>query len=65
MTKTVACPNCGKPVSWRPESKWRPFCSDRCRLIDLGEWIEEHHRISDPTDEGYTPQERDKEGDYH
>jgi uncharacterized protein len=41
----VACPNCGKPVTWSPESKWRPFCSERCRLIDLGQWFSEEHAI--------------------
>ena len=41
----VACPNCGKPVTWRPEQKWRPFCSERCKLIDLGEWLAEEKCI--------------------
>ena len=41
----VACPNCGKPVTWSPEAKWRPFCSERCRLIDLGQWFSEEHAI--------------------
>ncbi|WP_410350612.1 DNA gyrase inhibitor YacG, partial [Thiohalophilus sp.] len=41
----VKCPTCGKSVPWTEESKWRPFCSDRCRLIDLGEWASESHRI--------------------
>lgn len=50
MTTTVACPTCGKPVAWTPDSTWRPFCSRRCRLIDLGDWLDESHRISDPTD---------------
>lgn len=50
MSKTVPCPNCGKPVIWSPESEWRPFCSERCRLIDLGEWLDERHRISEPAD---------------
>lgn len=45
MTKTVSCPRCGKPVVWSPTSRWRPFCSERCRLIDLGEWLDENHRI--------------------
>ncbi len=43
--KTVACPTCRKPVVWSPESRWRPFCSERCRLIDLGEWLSEEKRI--------------------
>jgi endogenous inhibitor of DNA gyrase (YacG/DUF329 family) len=41
----VACPNCGKPVTWEPAQKWRPFCSERCKLIDLGEWLSEDKRI--------------------
>ncbi|MCB1723283.1 MAG: DNA gyrase inhibitor YacG [Chromatiaceae bacterium] len=41
----VACPTCGKPVPWTAQSQWRPFCSERCRLIDLGEWLSEEHRI--------------------
>ncbi len=47
MTRTVKCPTCGKPVKWDKSSKWRPFCSERCRLIDLGEWANESHRIPD------------------
>jgi endogenous inhibitor of DNA gyrase (YacG/DUF329 family) len=43
---TVACPNCGKAVEWSDSARWRPFCSERCRLIDLGEWISESHRIA-------------------
>jgi endogenous inhibitor of DNA gyrase (YacG/DUF329 family) len=33
-------------VSWSAASRWRPFCSERCRLIDLGGWLDETHRIS-------------------
>jgi endogenous inhibitor of DNA gyrase (YacG/DUF329 family) len=49
---TVPCPTCGKPVAWTASSHWRPFCSERCRLIDLGDWLDENHRISEPQ-EGY------------
>ena len=45
MKKIVKCPTCGKDVEWTEEQKWRPFCSERCRLIDLGEWANESHRI--------------------
>lgn len=45
MSKIVKCPTCGKEVKWEAASKWRPFCSERCRLIDLGEWAKESHRI--------------------
>jgi uncharacterized protein len=41
----VPCPHCGKPVPWSPASRWRPFCSERCRLIDLGQWFGEEHAI--------------------
>lgn len=43
---TVSCPTCNKDVVWNNESKWRPFCSERCKLIDLGEWASESHRIA-------------------
>ncbi|ORM73749.1 DNA gyrase inhibitor YacG [Pantoea wallisii] len=42
---TVPCPNCGKDVMWDELSPWRPFCSKRCQLIDLGEWAAEEKRI--------------------
>lgn len=45
MTKVVNCPTCGKLVEWKKESKWRPFCSERCRLIDLGAWADEDYAI--------------------
>jgi hypothetical protein len=32
-------------VEWSAAAKWRPFCSERCRLIDLGEWMAERHTI--------------------
>jgi endogenous inhibitor of DNA gyrase (YacG/DUF329 family) len=43
--KTVACPQCGAPVAWAATSKWRPFCSERCKLIDLGDWASERYRV--------------------
>lgn len=53
---TVACPHCGKSVRWGKESPWRPFCSERCRLIDLGEWLSEERRIAaTEPDHGITP----------
>jgi len=42
---TVRCPTCKRPVEWSGESIYRPFCSDRCRLIDLGAWFAEKHAI--------------------
>lgn len=47
----VNCPICGKPVEWRTENRFRPFCSERCKQIDLGAWANEEYRVpaaSDP-----------------
>lgn len=41
----VKCPNCGCSVAWVPEQHAKPFCSERCKLIDLGEWAMEEKRI--------------------
>ncbi|MCU4674354.1 DNA gyrase inhibitor YacG [Catenovulum sp. 2E275] len=41
----VKCPTCQNEVEWKPENKYKPFCSERCRLIDLGEWASESHVI--------------------
>lgn len=45
MSSEVQCPTCGKPVTWSEASPFRPFCSERCKLIDLGAWASEEHRI--------------------
>jgi uncharacterized protein len=42
---TVRCPNCKTPVRWGPDSPYRPFCSERCRMIDLGAWIDGSNSI--------------------
>ena len=41
----VACPTCAKAVAWTTENRWKPFCSERCKLIDLGQWATEKYRI--------------------
>jgi endogenous inhibitor of DNA gyrase (YacG/DUF329 family) len=41
----VKCPTCGTAIEWSPASPWRPFCSERCKLIDLGAWLTEQHAI--------------------
>jgi len=35
----MACPNCKKPADMSPANRFRPFCSERCQLIDLGAWV--------------------------
>ena len=44
--KTVPCPRCGKPAAFSPDNEWRPFCSERCKVIDLGDWANERYRVS-------------------
>ena len=43
-----ACPKCGRNVVWETAKRYRPFCSERCRLIDLGAWANENYRIPVP-----------------
>lgn len=43
--KNIECPTCGKKNTWTEDNKARPFCSVRCKLIDLGAWADETHRI--------------------
>lgn len=41
----VKCPTCQREIDWS-QSPFRPFCSERCRLIDLGAWLTEKHAIA-------------------
>ena len=54
--RIVMCPKCGKPASMDASNRWRPFCSERCRLIDLGAWATESYRVAGKAadDEGGT-----------
>jgi uncharacterized protein len=50
----VDCPQCGKKVVWDNKNPYRPFCSERCKKMDLGAWAEEKYVIpgtaSEPDD---------------
>ncbi len=46
QSRTVKCPVCKKETAWG-DNPFRPFCSERCRLIDLGKWAAEEYRIPD------------------
>ena len=47
VSKTiVSCPTCEADVEWRTENKSRPFCSERCKLIDLGAWADEKYSVA-------------------
>ena len=41
----MACPRCGAKQPYSPKNKWRPFCSERCKIIDLGKWAAEDYRV--------------------
>jgi hypothetical protein len=48
MSPIVPCPRCGKPVTWDTLNPFRPFCSERCKMIDLGKWADEAFRVAVP-----------------
>jgi len=55
----ITCPTCKKPSTWATENKFRPFCSERCKLIDLGEWADEKYRVgAEPVDPNEIPHEK-------
>ncbi|MBV1915888.1 MAG: DNA gyrase inhibitor YacG [Pseudomonadales bacterium] len=43
--RILTCPTCKKPTAWSSKNPTRPFCSDRCKLIDLGAWSSGEHAI--------------------
>lgn len=58
MPPIVTCPTCGKKVEWTEKNPYRPFCSERCKQIDLGAWAEEKYKV--PAVDN--PEEGDEEG---
>jgi uncharacterized protein len=60
----MKCPTCGKPTNWK-DNPFRPFCSERCKLVDFGRWVNEEYRVPDqraPSDhaDAYPPTEDDE-----
>lgn len=53
----VCCPTCGQEHEWDTRNRYRPFCSERCKLIDLGKWANEEYRVEhsepDPGDQEF------------
>lgn len=61
------CPSCGRAVEVKAPDSFRPFCSERCRLADLGKWLDGAYKISAPVseedlDQGQVPDDTDSEG---
>jgi len=42
---TILCPLCGKEHRWDTSNRFRPFCSERCKMVDLGKWANEEYRV--------------------
>lgn len=61
----VKCPTCGKSVRWVTEECWRPFCSERCRMIDLGAWADGSHAIPGESAEFTLPPPHDEDSTSH
>jgi len=54
------CPICNKTCGENPkENKFYPFCSERCKLIDLGKWLDSEYKVSTPI-AGPNPQKAEK-----
>jgi len=49
VLEKITCPQCHTSGTWREDNPYRPFCSERCKLIDLGEWADESHKIQGET----------------
>ncbi|MGE0761666.1 MAG: DNA gyrase inhibitor YacG [Bdellovibrionales bacterium] len=43
--REIKCPTCGKITTYSPQNPHRPFCSERCQTLDLGEWASEKRAI--------------------
>jgi endogenous inhibitor of DNA gyrase (YacG/DUF329 family) len=53
------CPGCGRQYTVPDKHPYRPFCSERCQLIDLGDWLTENHRIKGDPVPDVAPEEDD------
>lgn len=56
--KPVDCPTCKKRVE--PDAKAFPFCSERCRLVDLGNWLDGKYRIAGSDEQPPEPEDPDE-----
>ena len=63
LTRIVRCPTCQKSVRYDLENAWRPFCSDRCKTLDIAAWADESFRIPGPASDGAVEEEEKKPSD--
>ena len=57
--RPILCPTCLREIQWSEQYPWRPFCSERCKLVDLGAWMSEARAIpGEPLDEAAADPDR-------
>ncbi|MCH7384816.1 DNA gyrase inhibitor YacG [Acinetobacter dispersus] len=61
MSRTFPCPRCGEASTWE-DNQSRPFCSERCKLIDLGAWASDEYKL--PTQDAPQADRKRNEDDY-
>jgi endogenous inhibitor of DNA gyrase (YacG/DUF329 family) len=54
-TPRVRCPTCQRELVWSEQFPWRPFCSERCKMVDLGAWFADDRRIAGDEGSGESP----------
>ncbi|HZV97548.1 MAG TPA: DNA gyrase inhibitor YacG [Methylophilaceae bacterium] len=55
--RMVTCPQCNRLSEYSQDNPYRPFCSERCKLVDLGQWASENYRIPEPIKPEDLPEE--------
>jgi endogenous inhibitor of DNA gyrase (YacG/DUF329 family) len=63
MSVLVDCPVCSRRTEYSPANRWRPFCSERCKLIDLGQWANDRYAIPGDAPDPEDPSLRPSPGD--
>jgi endogenous inhibitor of DNA gyrase (YacG/DUF329 family) len=54
--RKVPCPRCGAEAEYSSANSWRPFCSERCKMIDLGKWAAEQYRLPEDKSSSKPPE---------
>lgn len=61
--RIARCPRCGASTRLNAGNPWRPFCSERCKLVDLGQWFDERYAISGESEPQDETAERERPND--
>jgi uncharacterized protein len=60
--RSAPCPQCRQPASLEPSNRFRPFCGERCKLLDLGEWFAGRYVIPTAEDDAGAEDETQEPG---